>query len=251
MGKGPAFGTLLKVGTLQVETATVALDGAALTGSGNAAVVVTCTGMSGTPITTAVAVLENDVADTVATKIRTALNLVANITALFWVEGSGPYVVLRKRTAAANIANLNISIADDTCAGITTAASSADTVAGVAYTTVAYVQDIAGPGLAADTEDVTTHDQTTAWEETVATILRTGELSAGIVYDPNETTHAVTSGLLYRYLNKVKSAFQMTFPGPYTWYFHGYVDGFEPGAPVGGGLTASLKIKIDGSPTLV
>ena len=54
---------------------------------------------------------------------------------------------------------------------------------------VANVKSIGGPGISLDTEDVTSHDSTEAWEEVVATILRTGEISVDIVYDPNNATH--------------------------------------------------------------
>ena len=54
---------------------------------------------------------------------------------------------------------------------------------------VANVKSISGPGLSLDVEDVTSHDSTEAWEEVVATILRTGEISVDIVYDPNNATH--------------------------------------------------------------
>ena len=117
---------------LQIETATVAMDDSAITEAGNAEVVVTAAGMTGSPITTQVAVLEDDTADTVATKIIAALNAVGAITDIFSVYGSGPKVVLRRLVAAANDGTLNISMADGTCVGIAAAATSANTNAGVA-----------------------------------------------------------------------------------------------------------------------
>jgi len=160
-------------------------------------------------------------------------------------------VVLTRLIAAANDATGNINIANGTCTGLTAAGTSANTVAGVDYTTVAFVSNVGGPGLAVDTEDVTTHDQASAWEEVVTTILRSGELSIDIFYDPGAATHAATSGLLYRLQNKLASAMQVVFPGPYTWSMRGIAIGFEPGAPVDGALTAAVKIKINGAPTLV
>jgi len=107
----------------QVETATVA---GTVVNSGNATVIVTCTGMTGTPITTNVAVLAADTASVVAGKIRTALQGVANITSYLTVGGSGVYVTLT-RLNSASIANLNISIDNGTCTGLTPAAASANT----------------------------------------------------------------------------------------------------------------------------
>jgi hypothetical protein len=110
------------IGT-QVETATVV---GTIVNAGNATVVVTCTGMTGSPITTNVAVLAGDTASVVAGKIRTALQAVANITAFLTVGGSGIYVTLT-RLNSASITNLNISIDNGTCTGLTTAATSANT----------------------------------------------------------------------------------------------------------------------------
>jgi hypothetical protein len=248
MGKSSAFGTVFKMGIRQVDTGTVV---GTITGSGNATVITTAAGMTGSPITTSVAVLNGDTPDTVATKIRAALALVANITAWLEIGGSGAEVVLTRLIAAANDATLNVNIANGTCTGLTAAATSANTTAGVDYANVAYVQSMGGPGLALDTEDVTTHDQATAWEETVGTVLRSGEISLDLVYDPNETTHAATSGLIARLKNKTFAAFQVVFPGPYTWSFLGYATGFEPSEPHDEALTATATIKISGQPTLV
>ena len=250
MGKSAAFGTLFKMGTRQVETGTVAAA-TTVTGSGNATVVTTAAGMTGSPITTPVAVLNGDTPDAVATKIRAALALVANITAKFAIGGSGPQVVLTRLIAAANDATLNVSIDNGTCTGLTTAATSANTIAGVDYVTIAYAKSIGGPGLALDTKDATTHDQATPFEEVNATILRSGELKLDLAYDPGAATHGATSGLIAAVANKTLQAFQLIFPGPYTWSFDGRATGFEPGAPVDGELTASAKIKLTGQPTLV
>lgn len=247
MSKSAAFGTLFYMGTHQVETATVV---GTISGSGNATVVTTAAGMTGSPITTSVAVLNGDTADTVATKIGAALNLVANITAKFKIYVSGPRVVLERLIAAANDATLNVSIDNGTCTGLTTAATSANTIAGVDYASIAGVTSIGGPGLGVDTEDVTTHDQAAAWEEVVPTILRSGEVSLDIVYDPNAATHGASSGLLYKLQNKAEGSFKVTFPGAVSWNFDGVVTGFEPSAPVDGALTAAVKIKIFEAPVL-
>lgn len=248
MTKYAAFGAQLNIGIRQVETATVV---GAITTSGNATVIVTATGMTGTPITTSVAVLNGDTADMVAEKIRTALNAVANITAKFAVGGSGAQVTLTRLIAAANIANLNIDIDNGTCAGLTTAHTSADTIAGVASATIAAIQSIGGPGLSLDTEDVTTHDSTAAFEEVVATILRSGEVSLDIVYDPNGATHSATAGLLFYHKNKTLVYCDLVFLGTYHWYFPAYVTGFEPDQPHDGALTAAVTLKINGVPILV
>lgn len=119
--------------TYQVETATVV---GTITVSGNAEVTVTAAGMTGSPKAIAVAVLENDDAEDVAGKIRTALAADASVSALFTVSGSGADVVLTAKAYAADDATLNVAIDNDTCDGLTPDATSADTTAGVAVDTV-------------------------------------------------------------------------------------------------------------------
>ena len=116
-------------GTAQVETATVI--GTIVT-AGNATVIVTAAGMTGSPITTQVAVASGDTASQVADKIRTALTANTSIAALFTVGGSGADVTLtRNAPFAANDPTLNISIDNGTCTGLTAAPTSANVVMGV------------------------------------------------------------------------------------------------------------------------
>ncbi len=247
MTKSSAFGAAFNVGRRQVERATVV---GTITLGGNATVITTATGMGGSPITTSVAVLLNDTADTVAEKIRVALRGVGNITAMFDVMGSGPYVELRRKIAAADIANLNISVANGTCTGLTDDTTSDAIVVGVVSTTIAQVKSIGGPSLSLDTEDVTTHDSTAAFEEVVATILRSGEVNLDIVYDPAGATHSASAGLLDYVENKTLVFCDLVFFSTYNWTFGAYVTGFEPSAPVDGALSATVTLKIAEAPTL-
>jgi len=117
--------------------------------------------------------------------------------------------------------------------------------------TVAYVQSITGPGLSLDTEDVTTHDSTGAWEEHVGTVLRSGEISLDIEFDPsNATQNNTASGLLADMFSRVAAEYSITFPDATVWSFSAFVTGFEPSAPHDGALTASVKMKLTGQPTL-
>ncbi len=116
---------------------------------------------------------------------------------------------------------------------------------------IAQVQSISGPGLALDTEDVTSHDSPGGWEEVVGTILRSGEVSLDIVYDPKDATHKyATGGLLHDLANRVTTTYTLTFPDSTSWSFSALVVGFEPSAPVEGALTASVTLKLTGSVTL-
>lgn len=255
MAKSAAFNTVLNMGTgsVQIETGTVVGTITAI-GQGNAAVVVTAAGLGGGADTLAVPVANDDTATLVAGKIRVfiANNATASdIYDLFDVSGTGADVVLTRRIPMANDATLNIAIDDGTCDGLTNAPTSTNTNAGETLAAIAYISNISGPGLALDTEDVTTHDSTGAWEEHVGTVLRSGEVSLDIVYDPNANSHDATdNGLAEMLVNADRVGFSIVFPGSVTWSFAASVTGFEPSAPHDGALTAAVKLKLTGAPIL-
>jgi hypothetical protein len=129
-------------GAAQVETATAA---GTITVSGNATVIVTAAGMTGSPKTITVAVVSGDTATLWAAKARTALAADAAVAAMFTVSGATTAIILTRKPLAtfttedgplnvyaANDGTLNMALADDTSTGITEAASSANTTAGVA-----------------------------------------------------------------------------------------------------------------------
>lgn len=119
-------------------------------------------------------------------------------------------------------------------------------------TTIAQVSSISGPGLALDTVDVTSHDGT-GWEELVPTILRSGEVTLDILFDPGDATHKnVSGGLLYNLTHRLKVTYSLVFPSTpaVTWTFDAYVTGFEVSAPVDDKLGASVTLKLTGTPTL-
>jgi len=255
MAKLTAFGTVLNMGAgnVQIETATV-LGTITAIGAGNAEVVVTAAGLSGGADTLAVPVANDDTATLVAGKIRVFIAndaTAADIFALFAVSGTGANVVLTRRIPMLQDADLNIAIHDGSCDGLTTADTSTGTHVGETLAAVAYIQSIGGPGLSLDTEDVTTHDSTGAWEEVVGTILRSGEVSLDIVYDPNANSHDATdNGLAEMLVNADPVGFTIVFPGAVTWSFAASVTGFEPSAPHDGALTASVTLKLTGKPIL-
>lgn len=129
-------------GTAQVETATAA---GTITTAGNATVIVTAAGLTGSPVTVTFAVALNDTASQWAAKARTALAANAFIAGMFTIGGTTTAIALTRKPVAtftvgddtiniypANDGTLNIALADDTSAGITEAATSANTTAGVA-----------------------------------------------------------------------------------------------------------------------
>jgi predicted secreted protein len=120
------------------------------------------------------------------------------------------------------------------------------------FTTIAEVLDIGGPSLSLDTEEITNHSSAGGWEEVVASILRSGEVTFEINYDPAGGTHDASTGLIADMVARTLRNFQLIFPdsGNTTWSFGAYVTGFEPGAPVKGKLSASVTLKPSGQPTL-
>ena len=120
-------------------------------------------------------------------------------------------------------------------------------------TTIAQVTNISGPGLSLDTEDVTSHDSTAAWEEVVGTILRSGEITLDIVYDPAAATHKnAAGGLLADLVARTAQTYSLIFTdaADTEWTFSAFVVGFEPDMPHDGALTASVSMKITGKPTI-
>jgi predicted secreted protein len=124
-----------------------------------------------------------------------------------------------------------------------------DASAGV-FNTIGGVENLSGPNLSLDTVEVT--DQDSTWEEVVASILRTGEVSADINFDQaNETTHKT---LLNKMANKTQKIFRITFSDDDTtatnWDFDAFVTGFQPTANTADKLTAAITLKPTGQPTL-
>jgi predicted secreted protein len=117
---------------------------------------------------------------------------------------------------------------------------------------IAHVKSLTGPGLKLDTADVTTHDSAGGWEEVVGTILRSGEVKLELVYDPADATHKNAGvGLLAIMIGRATDGFTLTFPNASAFIFNAYVTGFEPSAPHDKDLSATVTLKLTGSPTIV
>ena len=146
--------TAWTAGTLQVETATVVAASGA-TGNGNVTVTVTATGMTGSPkaISVALTTTAHTSAPTIATAIAAGLNADTAYAAMFTATASAASVITtRKVTNTYTLngtsvpirpANITLNVAIAGVLGISAAATSADTTAGVA-TAGAYVPDLDG-----------------------------------------------------------------------------------------------------------
>ena len=134
---GVCTATTFVAGTQQVETATAA---GTITASGTANVTITAAGLTGSPLTISVGVTLGDTASVWAGKVRETLQVHPFINQLFTTDGTGTAIRLTRLAStvgglsirSANDATLNIALANGTCTGITAAATSANTTAGVA-----------------------------------------------------------------------------------------------------------------------
>lgn len=125
-------------GVNQVETATAAGTASA---TGTAIVTVT-SNLFTAPVAVDIAVTNGDTATVVGGKIRSALIANDQVNTNFVVSGSTTGVVLTPRKNAANDATLNIAIATGTATGVTAAATSTNTTAGVLGTEGIIGQDV-------------------------------------------------------------------------------------------------------------
>jgi hypothetical protein len=111
---------------------------------------------------------------------------------------------------------------------------------------IAQVQDIDGPNLSTDTDEITNHSSPGAVEEFIATIKRTGEVSFPLVFNPANAGHAA---MLAAWSNKSLDPYTLTYPDGSTWEFDAYVTGFGKSAPVNGHLSAAVTLRPSGEPT--
>jgi hypothetical protein len=119
----------------------------------------------------------------------------------------------------------------------------------IGATTVTEVTSISGPGISVDTIDVTNHSSTGAWKEFVAGCLDGGEVTLDINYVPTDATHKnAASGILALLITRALTACSVVFSGS-TWSFSCYFTKFQPSAPVGDKLSASVTVKISGAVT--
>lgn len=105
----------------QIEKATVV---GTVTLAGDATIVFTAEGTTGSPISKEVALLLNDTATQVAAKFVTALNADTNISSRFNIVSGAQYIFITRKVHEANDTTLNLSYVNNTCAGLTNDTSS-------------------------------------------------------------------------------------------------------------------------------
>lgn len=122
------------------------------------------------------------------------------------------------------------------------------TLTGAAAGVIPNITNFQGPSLSTDTVDVTAHDSPSSFEQHVPTIVRGGEVTFDINYDP-VAHHYAGHGLAFNLITKLIDTW--TTGGPIgVWVFTGYVTKFEPQAAHDGKMTASVAIKVTGVVTV-
>jgi len=247
-----SFGTKLMSGQRQVVTATVVCPTGAITAPGNIHAVMTMAALAGGDEQVVVAVLTADTSAIVAQKIAAGLNLNADFLGDAVAVADGPDIVVSAILAAADDATMNLDIHMDSGTGMTDDLTSVDTIDGIAFTEIARAGNFDGPALSLGVVDTTAHDSPGGFEEHVPTVLIAGELKCDINYEADHATHDGTTGILYRYVNKILGPYQLRFPdvGHTQYSFDAHVTSFEPSEPVTGKVSASVAFEIEGEPTL-
>lgn len=134
-------------GVKQINTATV-VGTIGASGAGNATVVITAAGLTGSPLTIPVAVANNDTASAVAGKIVTALLATPVVAAFFAISASGAAITFTKKVPSANDSTLNIAISNGTCTGLTAAPTSTLSQSGAVGTAIFKVLSDSGDNIA-------------------------------------------------------------------------------------------------------
>jgi predicted secreted protein len=112
------------------------------------------------------------------------------------------------------------------------------------YTVIALARDVSGPSLSADSIDVTTKDSANRVREFIAGLRDGGEVTANILYDPNNSTHQqcktdLKAGTIANW--KVEfgnTADYVIFPAQVT--------GFQVQGPMDDAMAADLTLKVAG-----
>ena len=125
---------------------------------------------------------------------------------------------------------------------------------GSTYTAIGQVKEINGPGLSQDTVETTHHASTAAFRTYTPMLLKGGEMTIEILFDPVLATHKNDSGgILFAYEQQAAYDYRVTFADvdATEWDFNAIVTGFESSASFDGALSASCTFEITGQPTLV
>ena len=117
---------------------------------------------------------------------------------------------------------------------------------------IGQVQDITGPQLSTDTDEITNHSSPDFTEEFIATVKRTGTVTFPLVFNPEDSAHAA---LFAAWEDRTQDAYVMAYPDDTgtaeagaSWNFNAYCTGFSMTAPVAGHLAADVTLRVTGAP---
>ena len=123
---------------------------------------------------------------------------------------------------------------------------------------IAQVQDVSGPDLSTDTDEITNHDSPDGVEEFIPTIKRTGEVTFPLVFLMDDPTHDASTGVVQGWADRSLDTYELRYPDEEGtpeagggWDFSAYVTGVSNSAPVDGHLAADVTLRPSGAPVFV
>ena len=115
------------------------------------------------------------------------------------------------------------------------------------FTTVGELSDIDGPGLELEAVEATHQESPNSAQEFIPGLINAGEVGVTVSFLETDTTQNNVRDDL---LNRSKRNYRVQFPGGQKWTFSALVTSFALKAPVKDRLTAEIKLKVSGKPTI-
>ena len=117
---------------------------------------------------------------------------------------------------------------------------------------VGQIQDITGPQLSTDTDEITNHSSPDFTEEFIATVKRTGTITFPLVFNPDDQSH---SDLYDAWSDRSQDQYHIRYPDDTgdagagaSWEFNAYCVGFSMTTPVAGHLAADITLRPASAP---
>lgn len=119
-----------------------------------------------------------------------------------------------------------------------------------ATTLIIGVHNMTGPGGDTEEIDVTAHDSTGSFRETLASFRDPGELNFDIRYDPAHASHNTATGIIGAWQDGVTRYWTMTLTDAASSVveFFAWVKSFTMSSPFDGPLDASATLRLTGLP---
>lgn len=121
-----------------------------------------------------------------------------------------------------------------------------------AFTAVAQVNSVSGPGFSADAIEKTHMKSPEAFREFMAGLIDGGEVSFDCNFLPGNATQMASTGVVFIMKNRQVRNWQITLPGSpsVAISFPAVVTGWEPDMPVDDKMTLAISLKVAGAPTI-